>query len=86
MAHTLLYDAAALGGDDHGLPTDLLTGITTPVLTVSGASTTPWLASAAAAVTRGVPGGRYQCLEGGFHDVPPAVSAPALATFYNEEG
>jgi pimeloyl-ACP methyl ester carboxylesterase len=85
MAHTLLYDAEALGGDDHRLPTDVLTGITVPVLAVSSASTAPWLASAAEAVARAVPGGRYQRLEGGFHDVPPAVLAPALATFYNEE-
>jgi len=85
MAHTLLYDAEALGGDEHGLPTDLLAGITVPVLAVSSASTAPWLSSAAAAVARGVPDGRHQRLEGGFHDVPPAVLGPALATFYNAE-
>jgi hypothetical protein len=85
MAHTLLYDAEALGGDEHGLPTDLLAGIKVPVLAVSSASTTPWLGSAAEAVARGVPDGRHQRLEGGFHDVPPTVLAPALAAFYNED-
>jgi len=85
MAHTLLYDAEAMGGDEHRLPTDLLAGVTVPVLALSSLSTAPWLASAADAVARAVPGGRHQRLEGGFHDVPPAVLAPALATFYNEE-
>jgi pimeloyl-ACP methyl ester carboxylesterase len=85
MAHTLLYDAEALGGDDHALPTDLLTGITIPVLAVSSASTAPWLASAADAVASALPRGRHQRLEGGFHEVPPAVLGPALAAFYNED-
>jgi pimeloyl-ACP methyl ester carboxylesterase len=85
MARTLLYDAETLGGDDHGLPTDLLTGVRIPVLAVSSASTAPWLASAAEAVAGGVPSGRHQRLEGGFHDVPPGVLGPALATFYDEE-
>jgi alpha-beta hydrolase superfamily lysophospholipase len=82
MAHTLVYDAEALGGDDQQLPTELLAGIAIPLLTVSSAGTAPWLASAAEAVAQGVPSGRYASLEGDFHQVPPAVLAPALATFY----
>jgi pimeloyl-ACP methyl ester carboxylesterase len=85
MAHTLLYDAEALGGDDQRLPTDLLAGITIPVLAVSSNSSAPWLDSAADAVARAVPGGRHQRLEGGFHEVPPAVLGPALAAFYHED-
>jgi pimeloyl-ACP methyl ester carboxylesterase len=86
MAHTLIYDAEALGGDDHSLPTDLLRDITIPVLTVSSTLTSPWLASAAEAVARAVPNGRYQRIEGSYHEVPPALLGPALATFYHENG
>jgi hypothetical protein len=32
-----------------------------------------------------VPDGRAVRLEGGFHEVPPAVLAPALAAFYRGE-
>jgi pimeloyl-ACP methyl ester carboxylesterase len=83
MAHTLRYDAEALGGDEQGLPADLLAGVSAPVLAVSSLSTAPWLASAADAVARAVPDGRHVRLRGGFHEVPPAVLAPALATFYH---
>ena len=85
MAHTLLYDAEAMGGDDHGLPTDLLARITIPVLAVSSTSSVAWLAGAAEAVAGALPQGRYQRLEGGFHDIPVEVLAPALVTFYTEQ-
>lgn len=84
MAHTLLYDAEAMGGDDQGLPTDLLSRITIPVLAVSSMASTAWLAAAAEAVAGVLPQGRHLRLEGGFHDVPAEVLAPALTTFYTE--
>jgi pimeloyl-ACP methyl ester carboxylesterase len=82
LAHTLEYDAEALGDDGQGLPGDLLAGISAPVLAVSSVSTAPWLAAAAAAVAHGVPQGHHLRLEGGFHEVPTPVLAPALAAFY----
>ncbi|MGH8829249.1 MAG: alpha/beta fold hydrolase [Jiangellaceae bacterium] len=86
MAHTLAYDGEALGGDDHSVPTDMLAGVTIPVLTVSSTGTAPWLGAAAAAVAEAVPGARHRQLEGGFHEVPVQVLAPALTAFYTEMG
>jgi hypothetical protein len=45
----------------------------------------PWLSQTAEAVATAVPDGRAVRLEGGFHEVPPAVLAPALAAFYRGE-
>ena len=83
MSPTLVYDAHALGGDDHSLPTELLARIDVPLLAVSSTGTAaPWMPAAAEAVAAAVKDGRFLRLEGGFHEVPPAVLAPALAAFY----
>ncbi len=42
----------------------------------------PWLSQTAEHVAGAVPAGEWVRLEGGFHEVPPAVLAPALAAFY----
>jgi hypothetical protein len=86
MAHTLAYDGAALGGDDQTVPTELLGGLTVPVLAVSSTGTAPWLVGSAEAVARAVPGARHVSLDGGFHEVPPAVLTPALTAFYTGRG
>lgn len=82
MAHTLLYDAEVMGRDDQGLPTDLLAGISIPVLTVSSTASAPWLASAAEATAGVLPNGQHQRLEGAFHQVPPSLLGATLASFY----
>ncbi len=83
MAPTLVADGLALGGDDHSLPRDLLASIDVPVLTIASTGTQlPWLAQTAERVAEALPGGRAIRLEGGFHEVPAPVLAPALADFY----
>jgi len=83
MAPTISYDGQALGGDDHSLPVELLAGIDTPVLAIASSGTQlPWLAAAPGAVAAALPHGRAVTLDGGFHEVPVATLAPALAEFY----
>jgi hypothetical protein len=43
------------------------------------------MAQTAEAVAGAVPDGRWVRLPGGFHQVEPAVLAPALAAFYRGE-
>lgn len=83
MAPTLVADGLALGGDDQSLPVDLLGRIEAPVLTVTSTGTLmPWLSQTAERVAEALPNGRAVRLEGGFHEVPTATLAPALADFY----
>lgn len=83
LSPTLVYDGLALGGDDQALPVDLLEGIGAPVLAVTSTGTQmSWLSETASKVADAVPNGRFMKLEGGFHQVPPSVLAPALTDFY----
>jgi pimeloyl-ACP methyl ester carboxylesterase len=85
MAPTLIADGLALGGDDQSLPRELLARIDVPVLTIASTGTqVPWLARTAERVAEALPDGRAVRLEGGFHEVPAPVLAPALAAFYRE--
>lgn len=85
MAPTLIADALALGGDDHSLPVELLGRVQTPVLTVTSTGTMmPWLGQTAERVAQAVPNGEAVRLAGGFHEVPTATLAPALAEFYRK--
>ena len=83
MAPTVVYDGHVLGGDDQSLPTGMLASITVPVLSIDSTGTPiPFLRAAAAQVAAAIPQGRHVSLEGGFHEVPTATLAPALAEFY----
>jgi pimeloyl-ACP methyl ester carboxylesterase len=84
LAPTLVYDGHALGGDDQSLPVDLLAGVRVPVLAVTSSGTMSWMAGTSEVVAAALPAGRSVRLEGGFHEVPPTVLAPALAAFYRE--
>jgi pimeloyl-ACP methyl ester carboxylesterase len=85
LAPTLVHDGLALGGDDQSLPVDLLAGVPVPVLAVTSTGTAvPWMARTGDEVAAAVPAGRSVRLDGGFHEVPPEVLAPALAAFYRE--
>jgi pimeloyl-ACP methyl ester carboxylesterase len=86
MAPTLVYDALALGGDDHSLPVSMLVGLTVPVLAVASTGTgLPWLSETGGAVADAMPDGRFLKLPGGFHEVPVPTLVPALAKFYRGE-
>ncbi len=68
-------------------PVDMLGGLDVPVLAVTSTGTQrPWLSESAGKVAAAAPDGRLKKLEGGFHEVPPSVLAPALREFYTEEG
>src|SRR3954470_4951083 len=87
LAPTLVYDAHALGGDDQSLPADVLGRIGIPLLGVTSEGTAvPWMSRTAEVVAGAVPDGRWVRLPGGFHQVEPAVLAPALAAFYRGQG
>lgn len=83
MAPTLLYDALCLGGNDRHLPVELLARITVPALTIGSTGSPDWLRAAAAETARAIPGATHVSLEGGFHQVPPEVLAPALSAFFS---
>ena len=86
MAPTLRYDGLALGGDDHSLPVDLLSRVDVPVLAVTSTGTaTPWMGRATEELAAALPSGEFARLEGGFHEVPVEVLAPALAAFYRRD-
>lgn len=82
MAHTLVYDAAALGGDASALPEDMLADFPVPVLAVYSNASPEWLRAGATAVAKTVPAGESIGLDGGFHEVPAATLAPVLTEFY----
>jgi pimeloyl-ACP methyl ester carboxylesterase len=83
MAPTLVHDGLCLGGDDHSLPVDLLASVRVPVLAVTSSGTaSPWLSQTAGQVAGALPAGQWVRLDGGFHEVPTATLAPALAAFY----
>ena len=84
LAPTLVYDGHALGGDDHSLPSELLATVRVPVLAVTSTGTMSWMGGTSEAVAAALLEGRVVRLEGGFHQVPPPVLAPALAAFYRE--
>jgi hypothetical protein len=83
MTYTVKYDGLSLGGDDQGLPTETLSRVTVPFLTVCSSGTAmPWLHDSAAVLAEALPDGRAVELDGEFHQVPAHVLAPALADFY----
>ena len=83
LAPTLVHDGLCLGGDDQSLPTALLAEVRLPVLAVTSSGTAlPWLGQSAEHVAAALPAGQWVRLEGGFHQVPTPVLAPALAAFY----
>lgn len=85
IAPTLVYDGLVMGSDEAPLPVAMLEGIGVPVLAVTSSGTAlPWLSGTAQAVADVLPDGRQTRLDGGFHQVSPAVLAPALAAFYRE--
>lgn len=86
MAPTLVADGLALGGDDQSLPVELLARVRVPVLAVASTGTpVPWMERATEQVAEAVADGRAVRLEGGFHEVPTTVLAPALAQFYRAQ-
>lgn len=81
LAHTLAYDATAMG--DYHLPTELAASISIPTIVIVGSATWPFLISTGKALAEAIPGAQYYELEGQTHQVDPAALGPVLTDFFN---
>jgi pimeloyl-ACP methyl ester carboxylesterase len=80
LAHTLPYELAVTG--DQGIPVDVLSKITVPVLVLGGANSPDWFHRTVRATTEAIPGARLVMLDGQDHGAPPEVIAPVLTDFF----
>jgi pimeloyl-ACP methyl ester carboxylesterase len=82
LAHTLPYDVA-ICGPGLVLPADLLATVAVPALVIHGGNSPPWMAAAAAAVAKAIPGARHVTLAGQDHGVlnQPDALRPVLVDF-----
>ncbi|GAA3224087.1 alpha/beta hydrolase [Actinocorallia longicatena] len=78
IAHTLPYDAAAMG--DCSVPAGAA-GLATPVLVAYGTASGDWARNAADALTAAAPAARSTALDGQHHDVDFTVLAPVIEDF-----
>ncbi|MGW5242122.1 alpha/beta fold hydrolase [Monashia sp. NPDC004114] len=83
LTYTVRYDGLCLGGDDQSLPTETFAKVTVPFLAVCSSGTQmPWLHDSAQVIAAALPTATAVELPGGFHEVPAATLAPALAEFF----
>lgn len=82
VAHTLPYDAAALG-DDGSVPIEKAARITVPTLVIDGSASFPFMHTTAVALTKALPNAEQRTLEGQTHEVEASVLAPVLVEFFN---
>ncbi|GHO87020.1 alpha/beta fold hydrolase [Dictyobacter formicarum] len=82
VAHTLPYDAAALG-EDGSVPTEKATRVPVLTLVMDGSASFPFMNTTAIALAKAIPNGEHRTLEGQTHEVEAKVLAPALVEFFN---
>ena len=82
VAHTLPYDAAALG-EDGSVPTEKAARVRVPTLVMDGSASFPFMHTTAGALAKALPNGEHRTLEGQTHEVEAQVLAPALVEFFN---
>jgi pimeloyl-ACP methyl ester carboxylesterase len=82
VAHTLPYDAAALG-EDGSVPTEKAVGVAVPALIMDGSASFPFMHITATALANALPNAEHRTLEGQTHEVEASVLAPVLAAFFN---
>jgi hypothetical protein len=63
VAHTLAYDAAALG-EDGSVPTEKVGRVTVPTLVMDGSASFPFMNTTAVALAKAHPNGEHRTLEG----------------------
>src|SRR5215831_15398520 len=68
VAHTLPYDAAALG-EDASVPTEKAARVTVPTLVMDGSASFPFMHTTAVALAKAIPNGEHRTLEGQTHEV-----------------
>ncbi|MFG2294976.1 alpha/beta fold hydrolase [Streptomyces sp. NPDC048603] len=88
VAHTLPYDAAAMGDTMRGrpLPEGRWSPVSVPVLVADGDASFPWIHAAADALAGVLPGAVRRTLEGQDHGVEAKAVAPVLAEFFGPDG
>lgn len=67
VAHTLPYDAAALG-EDGSVPTEKAARVTVPTLVMDGSASFPFMNTTAVALAKALPNGEHRTLEGQTHE------------------
>src|SRR5262249_53343245 len=83
VAHTLSYDAAAVGDSGSGSPTPLeqWASLQVPTLVLDGGASQPYQHNADTQLAATLPHAERQTLPGKSHEVAPEVLAPVLAEF-----
>jgi pimeloyl-ACP methyl ester carboxylesterase len=81
VAHTLPYDAAALG-EDASVPTEKAASVAVPTLVMDGSASFPFMHTTAVALAKALPNGEHRTLEGQTHEVEAHVLAPVLVEFF----
>jgi pimeloyl-ACP methyl ester carboxylesterase len=84
VAHTLPYDAAALGDTMYGapLPAGRWNEIALPVLAVAGGNSPAWIHHGVQALADVLPNAEHRILDGQTHMVKPKALAPMLTEFF----
>jgi pimeloyl-ACP methyl ester carboxylesterase len=82
VAHTLAYDAAALG-DDGSAPTKRAASVAVPALIMDGGASYPFMHVTALALAKAMPHAEHRTLEEQTHEVAPQALAPVLEEFFN---
>jgi pimeloyl-ACP methyl ester carboxylesterase len=85
-AHTLPYDAAAMGDTQAGkpLPAERWAGVTARTLVVVGGNSPTWMHNGTRALVDLLRNARHRVLEGQQHAVKPKVLAPLLVDFFGQ--
>jgi pimeloyl-ACP methyl ester carboxylesterase len=84
VAHTLPYDAAALGDTQAGnpLPTDRWNAVAAPTLSIVGGKSPAWMKHGMQSLSEVLPNARHETLPGQNHMVKAKALAPMLADFF----
>jgi len=87
VAPTLLYDAAAMGGQTRLVPVERLAKVAAPTLVMDGEeslSMYPFMRTTADVLAQAMPTALRRTLKGQGHDVDAHVLAPVLVEFFSE--
>lgn len=87
VAPTLLYDAAAMGGQTRLVPVERVAKVAAPTLMMDGEESLkmyPFMRTTADALAQAMPTASRRTLKGQGHDVDAQVPAPVLVGFFSE--
>jgi len=86
VAPTLLYDAAAMGGETRLVPVERVAKVAAPTLIMDGEKSLkmyPFMRTTADALAQAMPTASRRTLKGQGHDVDAKVLAPVLVEFFS---